>query len=206
MNDSKYKLLVIWNVILSTLLLLAIGVAAAGVQAANDPPVQVFSATLDHGVGVTGNATANNVTLDTTSWKPILSVPVNFAGQAHNHQCIVVASANLENPTSNTTGHRYDFSLAIDGSTSLWSLMQVEMSDNASVDDANFVPVSTNRIFTDMSPAAHTLNFVGRKEAAGSPSLVVTNSSVSVICVKKLQTLLNIADPGGFPVESANDK
>lgn len=190
MNTRKYRLLVTWNMVLTTLLVLTLAFVAVTVQASNDPPVEIFSANLDHGIGAAGTGTSNDVHISGTGYQTILSIPVDFTGQSHTHQCILIGSANVENPaTGGKTGFRYDFSTKMDAVVSSFSVMTLEMSDNLSHDDANFVPVTTSRIYTNVSAAAHTFTFVAREQAAANPDLTITNSTFSVICVKKLQTM-----------------
>lgn len=189
MNTQKYRLLVTWNVVLTTLLIIAFAFVVMSVQASNDPPVEVFTATLDHGVGAAGAGTTTDVHISGTAYQPILSIPVDFTGQNHVHQCFVIGSANAVNPaTGGHTGYRYDFTTKMDTATSSFALMTLEMSDNPSHDDANFLPVTTSRIYTGVSAGEHTFSFVAREQNAANPDLTVTNATITVLCFKKLQT------------------
>lgn len=208
MNPLRFKLLVAWNIVLTTaLVLVVLGVVVSSVQAANDPPVKVYTASLEHASGIVGTGRTTNVTIDSTVYQTILSLPVNFTGQTHLHYCVAMGSANVINPASSSTGHRYDFSVRGDATVSNYAMMTLEMSDNGGVDDPNFVPVSTQRVFDALSAAPHTFYFVARKQAAGSPNMVVENASFTVICFKKLQTAAMAAPEMEEPQEFApNDK
>jgi hypothetical protein len=112
MENPKFKLLFTWNVVLTVMLVVVIGIAAVGVQAANDPPVQVYTASLDHAGGAAGTSRTTNTSVTSTSYQVILTLTVNFTGQSHNHQCFAIGSANLINPaTGGDTGNRYNISL-----------------------------------------------------------------------------------------------
>lgn len=195
MNPLRFRFLVAWNIVLTTALaLVVLGVVVSAAQAANDPPVKVYTATLDHQSGIAGTGRDADVVINSTGYQTVLSIPVSFAGQNHEHYCVVLASANVVNPaTGGHTGYRYDFSVGVDGSTSEWARMVLEMSDNASHDDPNYVPVTTQRMFGPHSAAAHTFRFAVRKQAAGNPNMTIDNASMTVICFKKLQTLAAIA-------------
>lgn len=208
MNPLRFKLLVVWNIVLSTaFLLLVLGVAVSTVQAANDPPVKVYTAALEHGTGIAGAGKSLDTTINSASYQTILSIPVNFTGQSHVHYCVALGSANVINPASGSTGHRYDFTVQGDATVSSYAMMTLEMSDNANADDPNYVPVSTQRVFDSLSAAPHTFYFVARKQAAGSPNMVVDNASFTVICFKKLQTAAMTAPEVEAPQEFApNDK
>lgn len=195
MNTQKYRLVVIWNLVLTTLLIITLAFVAVSVQASNDPPVEVFTASLDHGVGAAGTGTTTDVHVAGTGYTTILSVPVDFTGQNHNHQCFVSGSANVENPaTGGKTGFRYDFTTKMDTAVSSFAVMTLEMSDNPSHDDANFFPVTTTRIYTGVSAAAHTFSLVAREQSAANPDMTVTNATITVLCFKKLQTLSTMED------------
>jgi hypothetical protein len=189
MKVPSIKILFTWNLVLTTLLLVMIGITAVSVQAANDPPVKVYSANLDHNSGTNGTGTTVNKVINGTGWQTILSVPVDFTGQTHNHHCVVIGTANAVNPAGGgNTGFRYDFSTRLDGGGgSSWALMTLELSDNPSHDDANFVPVTISRLWTELEPGAHTLDFIAREQNAGNPNLTITNATVSALCFKRLQ-------------------
>lgn len=209
MNPLRFKLLVAWNIVLSTaLVLVVLGVVVSAAQAANDPPVKVYTATLDHQSGIAGTGTEMDKVINSTDYQTILSVPVSFAGQTHEHYCVVLASANVVNPaTGGNTGYRYDFTVGVNGTYSGWARMVLEMSDNPSHDDPNYVPVTTQRMFGPHSAAGHTFTFVARKQAASNPNMTIDNASMTVICFKKLQTLAAIAPDIEAPQEIApNDK
>ncbi|MCC7164611.1 MAG: hypothetical protein IT331_19105 [Anaerolineae bacterium] len=194
MKTRTVRLLVTWNVVLTVLLLIALAFVAAGVQAASDPPVKIYSTSLDHGVAADGAGTTADKSITSTSYQVILSKTVDFTGQSHLHQCMVLGSANVINPASGGTGYRYDFTMQIDSGITNWSKMTLELSDNGGIDDPNYWPVTTNRVWTNVSSAPHTFSFVARKQAVGYPDLTVDNAHMTVICIKKL-----------LPSDSASD-
>lgn len=178
---------------------------------ANDPPVKVYSATLAHGNGVAGNATGINVVIADTTFagNDILTVPVDFTGQTHNHYCAVIASANVINP-GNGTGHVYEFGVGYDASnadTFAFSNMFLDLSDNAGVDDPSWWPVTVNRVFPALTPATHTIRFQARKRVAGDPNFTIDNASMTVLCFKKYQTMLAAPEPETPPSDNpVNDE
>lgn len=198
MNTRAFRLLFTWNIVLTVLLLIALAFAAVSAQAANDPPVKVYSASLAHGNGVAGTGSDDKL-INSTTFQDILTVPVNFTGQAHVHHCVLVASANVINPaTGGDTGNFYEFGVGLDGSSASiysFSTMKLELNDNDTIDDHSWMPVTTNRVFTSLSAAAHTIRFQARKTSAGAPNLTVDNAYATVICFKKLQTMLGAAEP-----------
>lgn len=210
MNPLRFKLLVVWNIVLSTaLIVVVLGVLVSSALAANDPPVKVYSATYAHGNGIAGNA-VNDKTISSTAFADVVTIPVNFTGQTHVHYCVAIADARVINPASNTTGHRYEFGVGYDSNSAAsydFSNMTLEMSDNAGVDDPNYYPVGTNRVFMNLSAAAHTIRFQARKMAAGSPNLTIDNASMTVICFKKYQNMAASMEPDTTaPDNFVNDK
>jgi hypothetical protein len=210
MKIPSIKILFTWNLVLTTLLLVMIGITAVSVQAANDPPVKVYSANFDHNSGTNGTGTDADRVITGTAWQNVLSVGVDFTGQSHNHHCVVIGSANVVNPASGGhTGFRYDFSIRQDGGgVSNWSKMTMEFSDNPSHDDENYVPVTVHRLWTNVTPGAHTFDLVSRKQNAGNPNLTITNSTFSVLCFKKLQSPSGAIEPdeGEAEIDTSNDK
>lgn len=190
MNPFRFRLLVAWNIALSVALLVAVlGVLASAAQAANDPPVKVFTASYAHGNGIRGGGAGSRV-INSTAYQDILTIPVNFTGQSHTHQCAIIASANVTNPSISDTGNVYRFGIGLDGASAAtysFSEMVVELNDNATIDDPSWVPVTTNRLFTSLSAGPHTLRFQARKNAASNPNLTVNNAYATVICLKRSQ-------------------
>lgn len=190
MNTTGFKLLLTWNVVLTVLLLAGLAFAALSAQAATDPPIQVLTANLDHGIAGTGGSTASVLISSAVPYQTFLSVPVNFTGQTHIHQCLAIGSANVENPGSGT-GHQYVFNVGMDSSYGGYSFMTIELADNAGVNDPNFVPVTTNKIFTNISAAPHTFRFGAYKRQPTDPNFTIHNASMTVICFKQLQSAVS---------------
>lgn len=199
MNTRAFRLLVTWNIVLTILLLVALAFAAVSAQAANDPPVKVYTASFAHGNGIAGNSTGTDKLISSTSFTDVLTVPINFTGQNHNHYCTVIASANVKNP-GNGTGHIYEFGVGYDANSATGlvnSNMFLEMSDNAGVDDPSWLPVTTNRVFSSLTPATHTIRFQARKQVAGDPNFTIDNATMTVLCFKKYQAMLAPSEPEG---------
>ena len=81
---SLTKVLVMWNVALSVLVLVGMALYASAAQAANDPPVRVYSANLDD-VGADGDATVTNKTVNSTSYTELRKITTERLGAAHPH-------------------------------------------------------------------------------------------------------------------------
>jgi hypothetical protein len=190
MNTRGFKLLLTWNVVLTVLLLAAFAFAAVSAQAANDPPVKVFTASLDHVIAGTGGTAANAIITNTNAYQTFLTVPVNFTGQTHLHQCVAIGSANVENP-GRGTGHQYVFNVGMDSKYGGSSYMQIELGDNSDVNDPATWPVTTNKIFTSVSAAQHIFRFGAFKRSVLDPNFQINNASMTVLCFKNLQTAVS---------------
>lgn len=178
---SLTKLLVLWNVALSVLVLVGMALYASAAQAANDPPVRVYSANSDDvGGGGTGG-TADN-TIDGTAPDQLRIVTTSNLSANHPHVCIVTASASAKYAGNGT----YIFGLSMDnaGATVSSSDRRIEMFDNGGINDDSYEEVSTVYVFNDVM-GSHDFRFSARKSAAGNGSLVVDASSMSVVCLKK---------------------
>jgi hypothetical protein len=206
MNKRAFKLLLTWNVVLTVLLLAVLAFAALGAQAATDPPVRVFTATLDHGVAGTGGTTVNAFINSAVPYQTFLTVPVNFTGQSHVHQCLAIGSANVENPGGGT-GNQYVFNIGMDSGFGGNSYMTLELADNSGVNDPNFVPVTTNKIFTNISAAPHTFRFGAYKRQPNDPNFTIHNASMTVICFRQLQRAASkeLQDTNAAAMENSAD-
>lgn len=194
MKSRTLQVLVAWNAVLTVLLIVALGSNALLAQAANDPPVKVYSAATDHNGTTNGASTIGDKLIDSNvSWTQLLSVTVNFTGQSHTHQCAVIASSEALNGASGTTDNLYAFDLTVDspaGDLNAGSTRTIDFDDNATTDDTNYLEVSSNRLFTNLSAGAHTFRWLGMKQAANDDNMIVNDSSMVVLCFKKLQTAL----------------
>lgn len=109
------KLLVVWNIILTTLLLASLGANAMFVQASNDPPVQVFTADLQN-FGGDNSSTTSTIAIDQASPIQLTTVKVKLSSD-HNHVCLVSATAGLEGRIAPTQASNVIFGLSMDTNT-----------------------------------------------------------------------------------------
>ncbi|MBI4673612.1 MAG: hypothetical protein HY741_18330 [Chloroflexi bacterium] len=190
MNTGLNKLTTLWLAVLTVLLLASLGMNAAWVQAANDPPVKMYTARVAHDAGW-GDATTNNKSVDSAvNWTVLLSVPVNFTGTRHVHHCAVTASSDVQNSDGEggASQNRYLFDMTMDnlsGANDGSSTRTVELNDSSGVDDPNVMQVGSTRMFGSVSAGAHTFRWLAKKEAAGVTNTNVLDSSMIVICVKE---------------------
>lgn len=180
MNTQQNKWIVRWNIVLTVLMLASLGMNAAWVQAANDPPVRVYTATLQDNGG-DGSATTVDDSITGTTPDTLVSVATANLSAAHNHICLVTASAE-----ANWGGNgSYIFGLSMDGGAVVAeSERRIEFVDTAD-NDSTWTEVSTTYAFTNVS-GSHTFYFSARKNAAGNANMTVTASSMTLVCVKKV--------------------
>lgn len=169
MNSRPIRLLVIWNVVLSVLLLLSLGVNAVWVQAANDPPVQVVTVNSDDIGGDHSQSTTQKL-INGSSTVTLLTATVSLS-TAHTHTCLVTASAD-----TNATNHASTHNLWLNmDSTSFFAGSQREVyftgADNQEV---------TSLYAWDNLSGSHTFYFAG----SGSPQMAVNARSMTIACFK----------------------
>lgn len=189
MNTRLLKIVLLWNAVLTALLLASLLANANFALAANDPPVKVFTASPQHAGGLDGGGTTNNVSVNSdATWTQLTTVGINFGTQTHAHQCVAIASADVINPFSGSTHNSYIFDLTLDlpsgGSTDTPGTRMLDFVNNSSGESAQ--NVTTNRAFFNIPNGAHTVYFLGRKNT-GAANVSVSDSSMSVICMKVTQ-------------------
>ncbi len=94
------------NIVLSVLLLISLGANVAWVQAAADPPVRVYTGTLDDAGGGGSSREGDFLILpEHTRERPrrLLSVTTSHLGE-HGHTCLVTASAQVSKPANTSSG------------------------------------------------------------------------------------------------------
>lgn len=192
MNVRWLKIVIIWNAVLTALLLASLLANANFALAANDPPVKVFTARPAHAGGLDGSGTTNNIAISSDSaWTTLMTVDINFGTQNHAHQCVAIASADVINPFSGSANQRlsYFFDLTVGlpngGSADGPGTRTVEFINNGTYGNA-LESITTNRAFFNIQNGAHTVYFLGRK-STGAPNANVADSSMSVICMKVTQ-------------------
>ena len=138
-----------------------------------------------------GSASATDVTItDHVLWTTLRSVTVNFTGDGHNHNCAVTASADVGNP-GGVAENGYVFAVALDTTAPAendTSARKIWMRDNANVNDPDSIAIATTKTFTTISPAVHTIRFLGKKYS-GTPAALdatVEDSSMSIVCAENL--------------------
>lgn len=188
MNTRWLKIVLIWNAVLTALLLASLLANANFALAANDPPVKVFTARSAHAGGLDGSGTTTNVSLNSDStWAQLMTVDVNFGTQTHAHQCVAIASADVFNPLSGThNAYYFDLTVGLPngGSTDGPGTRSIDLVNSSSA--PTIQNVTTNRAFFNIQNGVHTVYFLGRK-ASGSANATVGDSSMSVICMKAVQ-------------------
>lgn len=174
------KVLMMWNIALTVLILIGLGLFATAAQAANDPPVRVFTANANDLRGG-GNATTANDTITGTLPDTLVSIQSTTLSPNHPHICVVSASATAQHSVGSGV---YHFGLSLDGVTAPASDRLIEMFDNPGINDDSFEEVSSVYVWNDVR-GAHIFRFFAHKDGAGDSNLIVDASSISVICVKK---------------------
>jgi hypothetical protein len=156
-------------------------------------------------VGGAGSSSGSVVVTDNTLWTTLRTVNHTVNGGVGTNDCMVVASADVVNP-SPSTGKQYLFTItrnnAGNGVTPLAengsAEKTLEFVDNAGVDDPNRKPVSTNMVFTGLTSTngtagtnLHTFYLLGKKKSVhpdGSttaPDLTVEDSRIDFVCVDR---------------------
>ncbi len=189
MKSRTGKLLVVWNVVLTTLVLILLGLYASAAQAANDPPVQVFQANQDH-AGGKGTATDGRIEVKTHGeWTVIQKLTLDLSGN-HNHECAVVANARIFNAPGNSEDNKYELVLTLDNpdpQIELPTTRFIDFDNGRWVWDYDDQSITSANLY-HMTNEAHTLYWLARKisENANPPSYMnVQNSTLWAMCVKK---------------------
>ncbi len=192
MNSRMIKALLIWNVILSTLVLLLIGLYASAAQAANDPPVRMFQTPLDHGASGKGGASTTPVEIKARDkWTLVQKLSVNLTGD-HNHECAVIASSNASNAPGNSVDNKYQFILTLDDpnpNANTATTRTIDFDDGRTVTDHNNMEV-TAAILYHATNEPHTFYWFAKKlseDANPAATMTVVNTTLTAVCVKRLQ-------------------
>jgi hypothetical protein len=145
------------------------------------------------------------VVTDNTLWTTLRTVNHTVNGGVGTNDCMVVASADVANP-SPSTGKQYLFTITRNNTgNGVTPLVEngsaektLEFVDNVGVDDPNMKPVSTNTVFTGLTSTngtagtnSHTFRLLGKKKSVhpdGSttaPDLTVEDSRIDFVCVDR---------------------
>jgi hypothetical protein len=177
---KRSKWLVLWNVIITGLLVTAVVVNLAPAQADN---VKVFSANGINDDGADGSATTVDDSIDSTTPDPLVTITTTGLSNKHSHICLVTGSA--EATFVGTGVYIFGLSLDADAGTTASSDRRIEMFDNAGINDDTFEEVSSTIAYASLSPGDHTFTFSARKSVASNDSLNVSASSMTAVCMKK---------------------
>ncbi len=150
-------------------------------------------------VGGSGSVT-NKTVSDNMLWTTISSVNHTVNGGAGTNDCMVVASADVDNP-SPSTGKQYLFTISRNTTNPIENTRAertLEFVDNSGVDDPNIKPVSTNEVFTGLTSTngvagtnLHTFYLLGKKKLEQpdgtntAPDLSVLDYTISTVCVDR---------------------
>jgi hypothetical protein len=177
METRRFKFLVLWNAILTVLLVASVGVNAMWAQAAADPPVKVFSTTLDDAGIDFGNAANKNIS--STTFTQVASVPATLSA-SHIHYCIVTASVGTD---WNGQG-QYTIGIGYDDNTQIlpYSKREFEFIDQVIVNHEDFQEVST-QLGVSAFPGNHTFYLLAKKNSTTSSYLVIDRAVMTVVCL-----------------------
>lgn len=184
--ERMNRLLIIWLAVVTTLLLLSFGLNAAWVQAANDPPVHVFTATLDDlGGGHAQNNYLPGLTIASESTATVLAQKTTTLSTAHTHTCLVTASAEVDRAQDANALLQFTLTMdSLNGVANKPAHRRVEFDTYAS-DKEDYEEVSTAFGFDNVT-GTHTFYFLGRRNMGASASANVSAASMMIACFKKL--------------------
>jgi hypothetical protein len=177
MKARSNKWIVIWNIVLTVALLISFAASAALVQAAADPPVQVFTAPLND-IGLDyGNVGNKNVS--STTFTPVAFVPITVSTDRY-HSCVAIASVGLN---WNSQG-KYTIGIGYDDTTNImpYSKRQFEFISQVGINNEDFQEVSSVVARTDVK-GTHTFYLLAKKNSDTSSYLVIDRGVVTVICM-----------------------
>lgn len=180
------RFLMLWLAVVTVLLLVSLGMNAAWVQAANDPPVHFFAATSeDLGGGHAQNSYIPPLTIASESTATVLAQKRVTLSTAHTHTCLVFASAEIDR--SQNANAILQFTLTMDSTNGVANKpahRRVEFDTYAS-DKEDYEEVSTAFGFDNVT-GTHTFYFLGRRNTGVSASANVSAASMMIACFKKV--------------------
>jgi hypothetical protein len=174
----KAKWLVLWNVIITALLLSALAIGTTPAQADN---VRVFAANGINDDGADGSSATVDDVIQSTTTDPLVAISTTGLSAKHSHICVVTASAEATFAGNGI----YVFGIGLDGGAPVEAAdRRIEMADNPGVNDDDNEEVSTTIAFPGLV-GDHTFTFSARKSSAGNGDLLVSASSMTAVCTKK---------------------
>lgn len=194
MKSRTIRLLVLWNVVLTTVVILLAALYASAAQAASDPPVRMFQETVDQdhvagGKGLTSTKPVEVALRD--RWTLIQTMTLNLAGN-HNHECALIASSNVSNAPGNSEDNKYELIMTLDDpdpKLDLATTPYIDFDNGRSVTDHNDMEVTASVLY-HATNEVHTVYWFAKKisEHANPPSkMTVVNNTLTASCVKNLQ-------------------
>jgi hypothetical protein len=173
-DRPKHRPLLVWNLVL-TILLVALLAGGVGRPSASSP-IQIASAASTAPVNVGGDYTSTTLDDTISTGTPDVLVQVSTNLLNHTHYCLVTASAQANYDTNG----EFTFGLNVDttASQAAGSANNIELTDNAGIDDDSYEEVSSTYGFT-VTAGLHTFYW---SALALAGSTVVDNSSMTVAC------------------------
>jgi hypothetical protein len=170
----------------ANLFCLSAAVLAVSLVSGNAYPNQIAT-----GAVFRASATIPPRVIPSDAWSTYLSVPISIPStESARHDCIATAGADVQNPGGQREDQQYQFAITLDnvapsGITETATLRTLELRDNSSIDDPNFVPVATTAPFSGLTSGAHTFRFVARKQNAANRNAQIHRMAISVICIHR---------------------
>lgn len=180
MNSRLVKLLVLWNISLSLLFVLSLAFNAVWVNAANDPPVRVFTANADdQGGDHNWNTEPTGLPIDNTVPVSLTRVRVDLGD--HRHTCLVTGSASAVRTSG---GGLWNYGLNMDTTATFkdGSARIIEFADFGT-DTGGRWEVSTIGGWDGVS-GKHTFHLLANKNSAADPESRAFNASIIVSCFR----------------------
>jgi len=177
-NETRDRLkprpLLAWNLVLTVLLVTLLASNASGRSGSS--PVDIAPAGSQAPLEVGGDYASTTIddTINTATPDILVQVITNLPN--HNHYCLVTASAQANYDTNG----EFTFGLNVDttASQAAGSANNIELTDNAGIDDDNYEEVSSTYGFT-VTAGSHVFYWTALALAG---TTVVDNSSMTVAC------------------------
>jgi hypothetical protein len=119
----------------------------------------------------------------TANWDTARSVVLGSFPHAHN--CVIIASVELNNPGGNTADQLYHISVSMDNVNPPLdnsAARTVELRGQAHVNDPSRWPVSTTSRVVAGANASHIFRLLCRKNSFGNPNLLIVDSGINIVC------------------------
>lgn len=179
MNARILKLLILWNVVLSVVLVASLAFNAMWAQASNEPPVHVFGSDLNtQGADYNWASAANGLPINDTAPVTLVEVRVNL-DTTHWHTCLVTGSATAVRTSG---GGIWNYGLGMDSPATFkeGSSHAVEFEDFAAGGVGRW-EVSTIAGWSRLR-GTHTFYLLANKNTVNDPESRAFNASLHVAC------------------------